>query len=261
MTKLSIGRAWSETVAAVKRNGRLIVPVALAFAVVPATLFALAVPPVPAGQMPEPGSWALLYPLLILIALIGQMAIMRMAIGPAASVGDAIRHALRRSPSVITAALIFAIPATLILLPIAMPVLANPTNPPPLAALSFLAACIILLCLWVRLMLMTASGVAENIGPVAIIKRSWALTRGNFWRLLAMTILFGIVAWIAISAVHWVAGSVVIVAFGKPEAWTVSALLVALIAAIAQTVASVLFAVLLARIYVQLAGADPIKGT
>src|SRR3990170_4909954 len=215
MTKLSIGQAWTETIAAVKREGRLIVPVALAFAVIPATLFALAVPPVPAGQIREPGLWMVLYPLLILAALIGQMAIM---------------------------------------LPIAMPVLANPTSPPPAAALLFLAACIVLLCLWVRLILMTASGVAENIGPVAIVKRSWSLTRGNFWRLLAATILFGIVAWIAISAVEWVLGSVLIVALGKPEPWTVSALLIALIAAIAQTIASVLFAVLLARIYVQLAG-------
>lgn len=256
MTKLSIGQAWSETIAAVKRDGRLIVPVALAFAVVPATLFALAVPPVPAGQIREPGMWMLFYLLLILAALLGQMAIMRMAIGPAASVGDAIRHALRRAPSVIGAALIFGIPAAAIMIPIAMPVVANPTNPPPAAALLLLAASIALLCLWVRLMLMTPSGVAETIGPVAIVKRSWALTRGNFWRLLAMTILFGIVAWIAISAVQWVLGSVLIVALGKPEPWTVSALLVALIAAIAQTFASVLFAVLLARIYVQLAGAS-----
>ena len=59
---------------------------------------------------------------------------------------------------------------------------------------------------------------------------------------------------------QWVIGSVLIVALGKPESWSVSTLLVALIAAIAQTVASVLFAVLLARIYVQLAGGEPIKG-
>ena len=253
MTKLSIGQAWSETVEVVKRNGRLIVPVALAFAVIPATLFALAVPPVPAGQIREPGLWMVLYPLMILVALIGQMAIMRMAIGPAASVGEAIRHALRRSPSVIGAALMFALPAAAILVPAAVPLLANPTSPPPAASLVFSVAFIIALCLWVRLMLMTASGVAEAIGPVAIVKRSWALTRGNFWRLLAMTLLFGMVAWIAISAVEWVTGSMLIVALGKPEPWSVSALLIALIGTIAQTIASVLFAVLLARIYVQLA--------
>jgi len=244
----------------VKRDGRLIIPVALAFAVVPATLFALAVPPVPAGQIPEPGAWALLYPLLILIALIGQMAIMRMAIGPAASVGEAIRHAIRRAPSVIGAALMFALPAAAILIPAAMPLLANPTSPPPAASLLFSVAFIVALCLWVRLMLMTASGVAEEIGPIAIVKRSWALTHGNFWRLLAMALLFGIVAWIAISAVHWVTGSVLIVVLGKPEPWTVPALLIALIAAIAQTIASVLFAVLLARTYVQLARSGS-KGT
>jgi len=259
MTKLSIGQAWSETVDVVKRDGRLIVPVALAFAVIPATLFALAVPPSPAGEMPEPGGWALLYPLLLLVALIGQIAILRLAIGPAASVGEAIRHALRRAPSVIGAALIFAVPATLILVPTALPILANPTDPPPVAALLFSVACIALLCVWVRLMLMTAAGTAEAIGPVAIIKRSWALTKGHFWRLMTMALLFGIVAWIVIKAVQWVMGSVLIVALGQPEPWTVSALLIALIAAIVQTIASVLFAVLLARIYVQLAGA-PTKG-
>ena len=256
MTKLSIGQAWSETVDAVKRDGRLFVPIALAFAVIPTTLFALAVPPVPAGEIPEPGPWAVLYPILILAALIGQMAIMRLAIGPTSSVGEAIRHALRRSPSVIGAALIFGIPAAAILIPILMPIMANPTQPPPISALMFLVACIVLLCIWVRLMLMTAAGVTEEIGPVAIIKRSWALTRGHFWRLLAMALLFGLVAWIAIKAVEWVTGAVLIVALGKPEAWSVSALTIALIAAITQTIASVLFAVLLGRVYVQLAGPE-----
>ncbi len=260
MTKLSIGQAWGETIDVVKRAGRLIVPVALAFSVIPATLFALAVPPLPAGELPKPGGLGLLYPLLILAALIGQMAIMRLAIGPAASVGEAIRHAFRRSPSVIGAALIFGLPAVAVMFPLAMPILADPTNPQPAIALLFLAACVVLLCLWVRLMLMTAAGVAEEIGPVAILKRSWGLTRGNFWRLLAMALLFLIVAWVAIVAVQSVTGSALIIALGKPEPWSVSALLIALVAAIAQTIASVLFAVLLARIYVQLAGSEPIKG-
>src|SRR3989337_1832711 len=122
MTKLSIGQAWTETIESVKRDGRLIVPVALAFAVIPATLFALAVPRVPAGQMREPGVWMLLYALLILAALARQIAIMRMAIGPAASVGEAIRHALRRAPAVIGAALMFAVPAGAILFPFALPI-------------------------------------------------------------------------------------------------------------------------------------------
>jgi hypothetical protein len=253
MTKLSIGQAWGETLEVVKHEGRLIVPIALAFAVIPATLFALAVPQAPVGQMPEPGPWTVLYPLLILAALVGQMAIIRLAIGPAASVSESIRHALRRFPSVIGAALIFGLPAAAIMVPLAMPVLANPLNPPPTAALLLLIACIFLLCLWVRLMVMTAAGVAEEIGPITIVKRSWALTRGHFWRLVATALLFGCVAWIAIKAAEWVSGTVLIVALGKPEPWSVSALTIALVAAITQTIASVLFAVLVARIYVQLA--------
>jgi hypothetical protein len=260
MTKLSIGQAWAESGDAIKREGRLMVPVALAFVVIPATLFELALPPTPADQMAEPGVRIMLYPLIILIALIGQMAIMRMAIGPSASVGGVIRRALGRAPSVVGAWLIFVIPATITLYPFLLPILANPTSPPPTAALLLLVASIVFLCVWVRLILMTASGTAEEIGPVGIVKRSWGLTRGNFWRLLAMAVLFGLVAWIAMSAVQWVTGSVVVVTLGRPEPWSVSALLIALLAAIAQTIVSVLFAVLLARIYVQLSGAEPIKG-
>jgi hypothetical protein len=253
MTKLSIGQAWSETVEVMRRERRLIVPIALAFAVVPATLFALAVPPARAGQMPEPGGWSLLYPLLLLAALVGQMAIMRLAIGPGASVAESIRHALRRSPAVIGAALIFGLPAAAIVVPLAMPVMANPTSPPPVTSLLLLIAAIAMLCFWVRLMLMTAAGVAEEIGPLAIVKRSWALTRGHFWQLFGTALLFFFVAWIAIKAAEWVTGAVLIVALGKPEPWSVSALAIALVAAITQTIASVLFAVLLARIYVQVA--------
>ncbi|HMI41801.1 MAG TPA: hypothetical protein VK485_11285 [Sphingomicrobium sp.] len=251
MTKLSIGQAWSETLQVAKREGRLIVPIALAFAVIPATLFALAAPQVPVGQMPESGPWALIYLLLILTALIGQMAIIRLAIGPATSVAESIRHSLRRFPSVFGAALIFGLPAAAIIVPAATPILANPTDPPPGPAFAFMVVCIVLLCLWVRLMLVTAAGVAEPIGPIAIIKRSWALTSGNFWRLLATILLFGLVAWVAIKAAEWVSGTALIVALGKPDPWTVSALLIALIAAITQTIASVLFAILLARIYAQ----------
>jgi hypothetical protein len=66
-------------------------------------------------------------------------------------------------------------------------------------------------------------------------------------------LLFISAALIAIRAAEWVTGAVLIVALGKPEPWSVSALAIALVAAITQTIASVLFAVLLARIYTQLA--------
>src|SRR5687768_14424596 len=143
MTKLSIGQAWTETVATAKREGRSIVPVALAFAVIPVTLFMLAVP-IPPSQGRDPGIWIWFYPLMLLAGLIGQMAITRMAIGPAASVGEAIRHALGRFLPVLGAGLIFGIPAAAILVPIAMPMLANPTNPPPIAALLLLVVSVVL---------------------------------------------------------------------------------------------------------------------
>ena len=257
MAGLRISRAWDATLAVLKRDARLLAPVALAFMVVPATLYALAVPAPTPGQMPKSGIGGLLYVVLMIVALLGQMAIIRLAIGPVTSVGEAIRHALRRAPAVIGAGLIFALPVALVLTPILLPIMATPNRPPPLPSLLLVIASIVVLGVWIRLILATAAGVAEPIGPVAIIKRSWALTRGNFWKLLGSLIAFGIVAWIVILAVQWVIGAVLIVALGKPEPWSVAALLLALIGAITQTIASVVFAVLLARIYLDLAGAQP----
>lgn len=55
MRKLSISDAWTETLALVKREGRLLFPVAFALYTVPSVLVQFLAPEMSAGEEPEPG--------------------------------------------------------------------------------------------------------------------------------------------------------------------------------------------------------------
>ena len=58
-------------------------------------------------------------------------------------------------------------------------------------------------------MLSSPVASAEDVGPVAILKRSWQLSSGSWWRLLAFLLLFGIGAICLIWAIDSVAGLII----------------------------------------------------
>jgi hypothetical protein len=104
-------------------------------------------------------------------------------------------------------------------------------------------------------MLVTAPvASAEEIGPVAIIRRSWSLTAGHWWHLLGFLLAFFIGAVVALLAVSAATGAIAVLLFGPIEPMSASALLVALVEALANAAITGLFAVMLARIYAQLSG-------
>jgi hypothetical protein len=80
------------------------------------------------------------------------------------------------------------------------------------------------------------------------------LTSGTFWRLLGFLLLFFIGAIILLMAIQSVVVLVVTVTLGPVDPMSASALVVALAQALANAAISTFFAVMLARIYVQLAG-------
>jgi ABC-type Fe3+ transport system permease subunit len=97
---------------------------------------------------------------------------------------------------------------------------------------------------------------AEPIGPIAIIRRSWTMTGGHWWRLFGFLILFLVGAGILLIAVSTVAGTIVSLFLGPLEPLSASALVTSLIEAVFQAAVSVIFAMMLARIYAQLSGRD-----
>jgi hypothetical protein len=109
--------------------------------------------------------------------------------------------------------------------------------------------------IWVRVIAMAAPiASAENLGAIALIRRSWDLTAGNFWRLLGFALLFFVGGVIAVWAVAAVTALLVRVLFGAPDPLSVSALILAIVNAVANAAVVTVLTVMLARIYVQLSG-------
>ncbi|MEO6247370.1 MAG: hypothetical protein ABIO85_02130 [Sphingomicrobium sp.] len=268
MPNLSISRAWEETTAFVAREARLLVPLALALLFLPGVITGLAAP---RGQQDLNGSTLnmLLFFAEVLIGVIGQIAIARLALGHREPLGQVIGHAALRLPALLGSALIIILPLSLALFAAmgaagAITTQGNSAN--PLAAMLLLLAMTILLVALIiiiaRCLLNTAIAAVERGGPIQILKRGFAMTRGQVLRLIGALLLFAIGGGIAIVALTSVVGLGVTLTLGKPEPWTVAALLIALAGAAAQALLGTLFTICFARLYAQRAeGAAGVPST
>lgn len=266
MASLSISRAWDETKEIFARDGRLLVAVVLALVVLPMVVLGLVAP----SQSESEGlASGLLQIAVALIAMIGQLALIRLAVGPATTVGAAISHGVRRFPSLLGAMLLLLLAIILLLIPIMLILaaagavdVANPTR-----AITGLAAGIIALLLVaavavsVKFLLTAPVASAEEAGPINILKRSWALTNGHYWKLLGFLLLLLVVAVILMAAAGAIGGILGALVSPDLKAFSIGALVVALFTGIAQGAFTVLSAVMMARIYIQLSGRDSLDVT
>ena len=261
MTELSISKAWDETRAVIARDGRLIISVALALILFPEAVAGVIGPP-PTLSGEQGPSWLPVVNLIVgLLWIAAQIAVMRLAIGPATSVGEAIGHAFRRLPSALAALMIFALPLAVVLVvlivaiagPDAMNALMAGTVEPRLASAVGLFV-IAALLISVRFQMVIPVATAEPPRPLETVRRSFALTAGHYWRLLAVLLLAGTVALVLLTFAQLVGGIIAKLLFGDIKPFSVGALLIALLTGTAQAAFAATFSVLLARIYVQLAG-------
>jgi hypothetical protein len=259
MHKLSLSQTWEETKAIAAHDGRLLASVALALVALPTAISTLLTPN---GMSQSNALWIDVVVIIAsLVALAGQLALIRLAIGPSTTVGAAIAHGMRRMPLYVLAVVMIAIVLVLAAIPLAVALAAmgvqieqapKAVSGPVLAAAVLYL--ILLLYVAVRMIMAAPAASAEDIGPVRIIRRSWSLTSGTFWRLLGFLLLFFIGAIILLMAIQSVVVLVVTVTLGPVDPMSASALVVALAQALANAAISTFFAVMLARIYVQLAG-------
>lgn len=266
MKVLSISRAWDDTREIVRRDGRLLAVIVAALILLPTALASLLNPSVPsAASEPSTGN-SLVELLLGLVMQAGTLAVTAVALAPRTSVGEAISTGLRKLLPAIGALLLFVLPI-LFVLGMIVGVAIGPEGAADLEARlaagdvpasvvwTIFAGVLLLLFLAIRFMLVGPVAVAESNNPLTILKRSWELTRGHFWRLLAYVVLLGLALGLAMLAVSFVFGGVIIAAVGDPEPMNVSALLIGLVMGAANAAFVLLFAVMTARIYAQLAGA------
>jgi magnesium-transporting ATPase (P-type) len=263
MAKLSISKAWDEASAFLRREARLVVPVALAMFTVPATLFGWYNPSGDPNQATGGLGWPLTLILLVL-AIAGQMTIAGMAIGWSGSIGSALAHALRRVWGVLGSVLIVFFPLSVVLVLVIAVMVGNSgiTDPTQITAeslaavpgLSFVLLIMTLIFLFIatRLFQISAIGMVETANPVRILARSWQLTGGHFLRLVGTLLLILIASFVASIAVTVVVGSAMTLAAGEPQPYNLSALIVSLADGVVSAAISAISAALVGRIYVQL---------
>jgi hypothetical protein len=95
--------------------------------------------------------------------------------------------------------------------------------------------------------------VNEPLGPIALLKRSWELTRGRFWKLLAFLAVVVIVSLVVTIAVSATIGIVLTLLLGRPDESEIARLLLLIVSGLVSTVVSVFTLVTLARLYAKIA--------
>jgi len=266
MAALSISKAWEESKARIAADGRLMTIVAAALIVLPGLIVEVISPSSIRTQSTFLESILVL--ISSLLALIGQLSIIRLAIAPSVSVGEAIGHGARRMPIYLLAAILLTIGFILALIPFG--VAAYAAGVPfdrsseqvflqsPVALLLSLLYLALLICIAIRMLMSSPVASEEEAGPVQILRRSWDLTRGHWWRLFGFMIMFILGALILIAAVNWGVTAVAVILFGPVEPMSVSALLIGLFDSVVNGVVTTILAVMLARIYLQLTGREAV---
>ncbi len=262
MSRLSISTAWDETRARLASDGRLLTTVALAMVALPSAISTLVNPNSGMAESTGSAGSALVTFVMSLIALVGQLAIVRLAIGPSVSVGDAIGHAARRALPyigsiilIVVALLILAVPLVLLLAAMGVSFQQGGGSVPARAWIPVLLFIGLLLYAAARMLMTSSVASAEPVGAINIVKRSWELTRGHTGRLLGFLLMFLIALLIVLAVVGIMVGLLARTLFGDIEPLSVGALLVGLVQGLLSAAATTIFAVMLARIYVQLNGA------
>src|SRR6476659_767716 len=190
MAQLSLSRAWDETRAIFARDGGLLIAVALAMLVLPETVVGLMTPG--GSSMTVVGRCVWLVGALI--GIVGQIALVRLALGPSTTVGHAIGHGARRFL-------------------------------PTLGSLLILFACLAIIVMPLMIVLMLAGVVTV---PVAGQQTPPSFT---------------FVAIFLLAAAQFVGGIVAQLIAGKIAPFSLGALILALLLALASASATTLFAV------------------
>ena len=261
MKRLSVNQAWTETAEIARRDGGALFVVMFAIGMLPTLLMQTLTPRVTPGQTPEPGVWMLLIIPVVVGGVIASLTVSTLALGRETVVRGAIGHAARRFLPAFVAALLLLLGFLLILFPLTFLLGPNPNNPASFAR-TFVVLGLFGLAYWTRFLLLNPVAAAEPVGPIALIRRTLAVSRGQFWRLLALLLLALLVFAVVSMAISFVAGLVIVLLAGRPEPGSLSSFLLLLVNGVLSTIFATLFTILIARVYAQLAegGAKPTSG-
>ena len=195
---ISMSSIWEDSVALIRREQHLLLPLALATSGLGSALFAVGGDPV-FGVSTLPA--AAIGLIGILLSVVGDLSMIALVLRPGSSVGDALRLAGARLPKMLGVVFLLSGVGVLLLMPAGIylartGVAVGPdmANLPPLASLLLLIGMSAMLYCGARLALLNALLVDRNPPALAAIRESFAATTPIKARIVGVVILFMIVS-------------------------------------------------------------------
>jgi len=267
--KLDMGKAWTQATGLIGANRDTISAIAGLFFFLPSFAGGIFVPEITppsaagsSGADPEVAMRALVegmsalyaqyWPLILLLSVvqfIGSMALFALLTDRGnPTVGEALRTGVKSIPSYIAAQLITGFAIAFVLVAVIGGV--GAVAPPAVAALA--AAVMLVAALWMFIRLsLTAPVIAieGEMNPLAAIRQSWRLTKGNSLRILLFLFLLMFTIGIISALVSGILG-LILTTFGEP----VASIGIDVVAALVNALVTVIFLVVTTAIHRQLAG-------
>jgi hypothetical protein len=253
---ISMNQIWDDSLAFIRRESALLVPLAMATIYLADVIATLATTAAPSTE-PNPLT-TILFVAAALWSVVGQLAIVSLVLKPGQSVREALVHALSRLGKVMAIALILGLAISTALLPVAVAAVASGADPatpetlqnlPGWIAVIALAVLGVMAWLGVRLALMNALIVDRNPGIVDALKGGFALTKGIAAQLTLVVVLYAVLLLVLSSAAKSVAGGLFTLIGARLESPLLGALMTALVSALITTAMSVVATVFLATLY------------
>lgn len=255
-----MNRAWREATEMVNANREVMLIVAGLFFFLPGLAFSLFVPaPQPTAEMtPEQAMalvsgfysdnalWLILMAILQTVGMLTLLVLLRDQAKP--TVGDALKRAATGILPYLASLFLVALGLVLVLGLVVG--LASATGVVALVVIALIAAGVVMVYAMVKVSLCPAIiAIERSNNPITVLTRSWALTKGNSFRLF----LFYALLIVAIGVAALVVGGILGIVFAALGG-TVQHIGQALVSGLIGSVATVYFVGLLASIHRQLAG-------
>jgi membrane-anchored glycerophosphoryl diester phosphodiesterase (GDPDase) len=212
---ISMSAIWDESAAMIRRESHLMVPVALATVGIGSVISGLAQPETAAAGM----SVIAILGFVIgnILGLVGNLALMALALMPGMSVGESLSLAVARLPKMLGIAVIFFIAIIALMIPVVIilklsgaPISANMTAEelPAVVILCALIVGALLLYVSARLLTLSAAVVDRNPPVIEAIKSSFAATRGIAGKIVGVVLLFLVLTLVISGAAASISGIV-----------------------------------------------------
>lgn len=271
--RFSPSAAWDDVRATLAAHSQLLIALGGAFFLLPLlalSFFGPANMVVALGENPSGEQvWAAFRPLvpwLLLFAIVqmaGQLAILSAILRRGgATVAEGVVHGLGRLGYLILANLVFLLlaMAAMILLVIVFGLLAMVAGPlaNALALVGGIAAVAVYFVLYVRFLLLPVLLVAEDIRwPLALLGRSWQLTRGNTFPIFAFYLIVTIVFIVIVLTVTVIFGPLLTLLGLDMTPGGAGAAILAVVNGVVSTAGTVIFLLMQLAVYRLVGGATP----